>query len=268
MDFLKNAKAGICCFAPTPTYGDAQSSWVIQAIVQAVKDGADVINLSLGTYKSLKNPADRADLLAYQKAVAYALVHGVTVVASSGTDGVDIGNPAQLANQLGHPGDLEVHAPGGLPGVLTTAATNRQQARAYYSNYGRNVDLAAPGGDFGPLWDSEHIADVRDMCLVTYPTNLPQTPLSRMAGLPKGYEWMIGTSLAAPKVAAAAALVIAQERDKRGVRGVLGPWTNPANPVTVRNILERTAVDVGTPGRDPETGAGVVDAAKALQAVR
>lgn len=246
--------------------GDADSSWVIQAIIQAVKDGADVINLSLGTYKSLKNPSDRAALLAYEKAVAYALARGVVVVASSGTDGLDIGNPAVLAAQRGQPGDLQVHAPGGLPGVLTVSATNRDRARAFYSNYGWNVDIAAPAGDFGPLWDRQHIADVRYMCLVTYPTNLPQTPLSQWAGLPKGYEWMIGTSLAAPKVAAAAALVIAQEREKRKPLGPLAALKR-GNPLWVRAILEKSAVDIGPPGRDSQFGAGLLDVARALQAV-
>lgn len=32
----------------------ADSMWIIEAIVEAAKDDMDVINLSLGTYKSLK----------------------------------------------------------------------------------------------------------------------------------------------------------------------------------------------------------------------
>ncbi|PDO09473.1 MAG: hypothetical protein BLM47_12430 [Candidatus Reconcilbacillus cellulovorans] len=247
--------------------GDADSNWVIQAIIQAVKDGVDVINLSLGTYKSLKNPSDKAVLLAYEKAVAYALANGVMVVASSGTDGLDIGNPAVLAAQRGQPGDLQVHAPGGLPGVLTVAATNRDQGRAFYSNYGWNVDIAAPGGDFGPLWEQQLIADVRYMCLVTYPTNLPQTPLSQWAGLPKGYEWMIGTSLAAPKVAAAAALVIAQEKEKWKKVGYPA-GVKLRNALRVRDILEKSAVDIGPTGRDSQFGVGLLDVVRALQAVR
>ena len=62
-----------------------------------------------------------------------------------------------------------------------------------------------------------------------------------------------GTSMAAPHVSATAALVIAS--------GVIGPKPTPAQ---LETRLKVTARDLGTPGRDPRYGWGLVDAARAV----
>ncbi len=71
----------------------------------------------------------------------------------------------------------------------------------------------------------------------------------RRFGLPSGY---IGTSMAAPHVSAAAALVIAS--------GILGPHPTPA---AIERRLETTARDLGAPGRDEDYGCGLLDAGRA-----
>ncbi|WP_025692285.1 S8 family serine peptidase [Paenibacillus zanthoxyli] len=238
--------------------GEADSSWVIEAIIQAVRDDVDVINLSLGTYKSLIKPEDQAVLIAYTRALTYAYLKGVVVVASSGTNGLDISNPFRLAGSLGWENDLAVHAPGGLPGVITVSASNREHERAFYSNYGLPNMIAAPAGDYGSTWFTKGELNLLSMCLTTYPTQLPQSYLSQLAGLPAGYEFMIGTSLAAPKVSAAAALLIAEGREK-GVR---------INPDIVKKVLLRNATDYGVPGPDGDFGVGVVNIYEALKNIR
>ncbi|MNH92552.1 Subtilisin NAT precursor [compost metagenome] len=237
--------------------GEADSSWVVEAIIQAVRDDVDVINLSLGTYKSLIKSEDQAILLAYARALAYAYLKGVVVVASSGTDGFDISNPLLLARSKGWKNDLAVHAPGGLPGVITVSASNREHERAYYSNYGLLNMIAAPAGDYGSTWFTKGELNLLSMCLTTYPTQLPQSYLSQLVGLPAGYEFMIGTSLAAPKVSAAAALLIAEGREK-GVR---------MTPDKVKQTLFKSATDYGIAGPDPDFGVGVVNVRKALKSV-
>jgi serine protease len=64
------------------------------------------------------------------------------------------------------------------------------------------------------------------------------------------YEPYQGTSMAAPHVAGVAAMLMQQ--------GV-------TDPAAIENLLEKTAVDLGTPGRDNTFGFGLVDARAALR---
>src|SRR5204862_4394289 len=68
------------------------------------------------------------------------------------------------------------------------------------------------------------------------------------------YQFTTGTSVAAAEVSGVVALLI--ER-------------NPSlKPADVRRILMRTAKDLGAKGRDPEFGAGLVNAFEAVRAAR
>jgi hypothetical protein len=67
-----------------------------------------------------------------------------------------------------------------------------------------------------------------------------------------GYAHLSGTSMAAPFVSAAAALLRAARPD--------------ATPAQVRAWLTSTAADAGAPGRDDEFGAGILDPQRALSA--
>jgi type VII secretion-associated serine protease mycosin len=68
--------------------------------------------------------------------------------------------------------------------------------------------------------------------------------------IPSGYASWSGTSMATPYVSAAAALLAARH-----------PGLSSGQ---VRDLLERSAHDLGAPGRDDTFGAGLVDPAKAL----
>jgi len=98
---------------------------IAQGIVYAVDNGAAVVNLSLG---------GQASSQALQDAVDYARDHGAVVVAASGNDG----GP--------------VYYPAACQGVLAVAATGRADERASFSNYGPQVDVAAPGVDIYSTW--------------------------------------------------------------------------------------------------------------------
>jgi thermitase len=104
--------------------GGGSAETVAQAIIDAARDGADVISLSLGSW-SPTPPKVEVD------AVEFALKRGAIVVAAAG-------NAASDANQ---------HAPANIEGVISVAAVDQNNRRASFSN--RNTGLkrpiAAPG---------------------------------------------------------------------------------------------------------------------------
>jgi len=179
-------------------YGNGWYSDIIAGIVYAVDNGARIINLSLGGASQSQALCD---------AVAYAASRGALVVAAAGNTGGAVLYPAACAD------------------ALAVAATNQTDGRPPFSNYGPQIDLAAPGVDIYSTW---------------YATGIQAS----------GYFTKSGTSMAAPHVAGAAALLWSQ----------WPAWT----PDQVRQRLLATATDVGTPGWDAYTGWGRLDVAAAL----
>ncbi|MES5397974.1 S8 family serine peptidase [Bacillus amyloliquefaciens] len=191
--------------------GKSKRSWVISAIVKATEDNMDVINLSLSTFLSKKDKDDRETIKLFEKAFKFARKHNTLIVAAAGNHGYDISNSKKLAQQLGKPKDNILHLPGGDNDVITVSATTAQNTKASYSNYGKNISIAAPGGDL----DTNKI-DLYSLVWTTSPVNIPQTPLSKSLGFQKGYEPTLGTSVAAPIVTATAALLKTEYYEKYG----------------------------------------------------
>lgn len=127
----------------------ADGSVLDDAIMDAVGKGAKVIQLSLSV-DSTK---------AINDAINYAYYHGVSIVCSAGNDNSDLCFPASH------------------PHVIAVGATNINNARAYFSNYGSGLDLVAPG------------------------VNIYSTSLYN------GYSYGDGTSFSAPQVSGAIALM-------------------------------------------------------------
>jgi len=239
--------------------GGSPSDRIVQAIIDAVNDGVDVINMSLGGFDAVAgytwtDPAtgevykykDVASFVGYKRAVQYAVNHGVVVVAAAGNDATNISNPPEMTallnfeyGPLGYEFWGASHeTPGTLPGVITVSATGPDMSLASYSNYGPGaIDLSAPGGDFqrypAPGW-------FLDMCVSSYTGT--------------GYAFSAGTSMATPKVAAVAALMIDQAKAN-------GETLSPAQVVTK---LQQSSVDMGKKGYDPAYGYGFLNAYYAL----
>ncbi|MCC6278233.1 MAG: S8 family serine peptidase [Oligoflexia bacterium] len=111
----------------------------------------------------------------YEKdAINYALSQGVVVVAAAGNSSAD----------------AQFFTPANIPGVLVVGATGKNDQLASFSNYGSRLDVVAPGGA------GYSAGNMIDPILSTFPLEFG------------GYRELIGTSMAAPHVAGAAALIL------------------------------------------------------------
>jgi serine protease len=201
-------------------YGSGTDFEVAEGIYYAVDHGAKVLNLSLGGPGYSTTLAD---------AVAYAYQHGVTVVCAAGNDGDGL-------NQVSYPAGFDNWC-------IAVAATRYDETRAYYSNYGAYVDVAAPGGDVTVDQNGDGYPD--GVLQNTFNPNTKNTSEF-------GYWFFQGTSMATPHVAGVAALLVS---------------AGASSPDIVRNALESTAEDKGTAGKDDYYGWGIVDAMAAVNAV-
>ncbi|MBA9028047.1 S8 family serine peptidase [Peribacillus huizhouensis] len=246
--------------------GGAQQSWITDAIVSAANDGVAVINMSIGGWswmaQNLDEKGDSASMVAYHRAVQYAIQKGVTVVVSAGNDSKNLSDLHDMQAYWKQTYGIDIKGPSRvvpaqIPGVITVSSSNEwaNKSIAFYSNYGNVIDVAGPGGDNGPLYDSlyrqnpagNHL-DKRDYTyrtLSTYPTypvagGNATTQFSD--GQWHGYSYLHGTSMAAPKVA--------------GIAGVIKAAHPEYNPSQVAAAIRQSSIDFGKVGKDPLYGAG------------
>lgn len=196
--------------------GSGSVNGIAQGIRWATDHGAQVINMSLG------GPFN-SQVLA--KAVRYAHDHGVVVVCAAGNDGRG-----------------KVSFPAANAGAIAVAATQYDEATTFYSNWGREIFIAAPGGNTRVDQNNDGLPDGVLQNTVT-PGNISK----------QDYLLFMGTSMASPHIAGVAALIVGQ-----GVR----------NPEQVAELLQQTA---RRPAQyrgkhDNHYGAGIVDAAAAVEA--
>ena len=179
--------------------------------VPATTTPARVINMSLGGGGSCDATT--------QAAINSARSRNTVVVVAAGNSNANAAN----------------YSPASCSGVITVAAVGRTGARAYYSNFGTVVDLAAPGGDMS-----------------TGSTNGVLSTLNAGTSTPAGdsYAYYQGTSMATPHVAGVVALMLAR---------------NPAlTPDEVESRLK--ASTRAFPGSCSQCGTGIVDANAAADA--
>jgi thermitase len=192
-------------------YGNVSD--VVSGIGWAKDHGAKVLNLSL----YWDDPAFSA-----QDAINQAHSSGCLVVAAMG-NGYD---------------DTPLY-PAAHNNVLAVAATGPTDSWAPYSSYGNHCDVAAPGGEAN--YDPRGIYST----MPTYPVYMTTHEYFY-----NNYDYVQGTSMAAPHVSGLAALLWA-----------VAPAFSPGE---VQTAIETTAVDKGTVGWDPYYGHGRIDALAAV----
>jgi subtilisin family serine protease len=227
-----------------------------QAIYDAVKNGARVINLSLGGGQSSGfDPIER-------DAVEYAIAHNVVVVAAAGNE---------ASTTLDYPGAydgvISVGATSLNDTVAPKVAASATDVMAVYSNSGPRLTVVAPGGD-PPACETSATPNCATYTGVDFLhwiyniyTRTPLDPANSCST--KGTSGVVGsdpqrldckalfagTSQATPHVAGAVALLLSK---------------NPAlTPAQVTQILESTADDIG----DARQGHGRLNIYRALAAV-
>ena len=176
---------------------------------------------------------------AVESAIRYAVGRGVFIAISGGNEFED-GNPTEVIAEIASR----------VPGAVSVAAVDKSRAHAFYSTTGGYIELAAPGGagrgfgTAGGVFQQTFDPTFTDTFL------LPPSQFRAPRFDVLGYIPYQGTSMASPHVAGIAAMLMQQ--------GI-------TDPAAIEEALEKTAVDLGTPGRDNMFGFGLVDARAALR---
>jgi serine protease len=191
-------------------YGRGMTADIADAIRYAADEGAKVINMSLGG--GMRS-------LVLESAVAYAHKKGVVVVCAAGNGSRGV-----------------VEYPAAHPGAFAVSSVGPDKKLAYYSSWGKQLALAAPGGDKEKGGDEGAI--------------LQNTIRPGEVGSTNVYLAFQGTSMATPHVAAAAALVFSE--------GV-------TSADKVEAILKKTAEPATEKGWDDHYGAGILNVASATK---
>jgi len=213
------------------------TSSILNGVIYAADQGADVINLSLGG--SFAKAGNGQFIGLVNKTYNYARAKGSTVVVSAGNDAIDLDHDGNsYKNYCSTPATICVAATGPTFRASVNGPFENVNAPAYYTNYGRSaINVAAPGGNSGINNNFVYAACSQTSLVI---------PQCQTGIFIIGAQ---GTSMSAPHVSGAAALLAAA--------GV-------SNPSQVRAILQNSASDLGQPGTDPFYGKGFLNVAGAL----
>ena len=208
------------------------ASWILcglDLVEQYATDQGDgfgdieVANASLGAPGTDSNCQTQVD--AYHWAYCKVVAAGVTVVVSAMNDAQDAANVVPATYEEVITVSALADSDGKTGGLGGATSAGRDDSLATFSNYGADINIAAPGVDI----------------LSTVPTGACELCH------PSGYQRLNGTSMASPHVAGAAALFMA---------------THPgATPAQVKAELLDTRDRVALPGDPDGINEGVLDLA-------
>jgi len=173
--------------------GQGQIAPIMKAIDWAIEQDVDIISMSLGTAEDPGNGLHNAIKRAHEA--------GIIIVAASGNENTHCGWPAAYDE------------------VIAVGAVDQTFGRASFSNFGPELDIAAPGVDIFSTYMNQQ------------------------------YAKLSGTSMATPMVAGVIALVIAFTRQMG-----LEP-----TPDKIIQMIDERSLDIGKEGIDDFFGHGLIN---------
>ena len=211
-------------------------SAIVQGVLFAVDNGADVINMSLGG--GFEKAGSEGLVGFYNMLFNYARSAGVTMVVSAGNEAIDLDHDGDFyKTYCSTPNTICVSATGPTSGGTSGPWTDIDSF-AGYSNYGRSaINVAAPGGTGSPGW----VWAACSQTSLVIPVCQTGTYIVGLGG----------TSMSAPHVSGLAALMVED----------VG-----RNPGRIKAAIQKSADDLGQPGTDPWYGKGRINVATAVGA--
>lgn len=183
--------------------GSGSASALVSGIQWAIDNDMDVITMSIG----FPIGTTLEDIYGLKEVLDKAEAAGIVVVAAAGNDGL---------NNITYPAAYDT--------VIAVAATNKDDSKATYSNYGVGVDVAAPGTEIQSTWTGGT------------------------------YKTISGTSMATPHVTGVVALLLEKGVTDADDNGVV-------NNYDVRKIIAKSIVPITGPST---YSFGRIDAKKVL----
>jgi subtilisin family serine protease len=253
----------------------------LDALTYAADSGIDVVNMSYYVdpwlFNCAANPADskaeqleqRGVITGMQRALDYAREHGVTLISAIGNGSTDLGRPKTDTTSPDYPAESErvrkvdnscLNVPAESEGVISVSAVGPSGRKAYYSDYGtEQTDLAAPGGD---EYDGGKGFDVTRTILAAVPEHVVRAQgLLAKDGRPTStsvvrdcqggtcayYQYLAGTSMAAPHATGVAAILVGRFGEPGRFREGAGRDELTMPPADVERLLYASAVKKACP---------------------